>query len=269
MYSHHFGLRSSTLATQRAMALLRAQNQDVYLVTTTTAPQSLPRNHKHLFGVHRCDQEGLYTSHVFCFKEELHAELIAKALQTHHSRHGDFPARDLSPSSSSSTGGFRCMDGLDAGGLDPSIELTHVEIQREKLSELLHRLRGTGIVVSLLTGAGSEATGRLLFKCRDVRTETTKRSVVENFVRCWNEGQTEHQDCCWLPLPLPKPDWPPMPSLLPALLPAPVHHIVGSNSFSSDRAATLLKGVLAAAFFKCLVAMEILALFVVSDYYGF
>lgn len=226
----------------RAVSALR--HQQVYVVTT-------PR--RQLFGIHRLSpQDELYTSHVLGFSDESHALLIAKSLESHYQKHGAFPKRDLA------------APHLHLDGVDVSIQLSHVAVESVQLADLLQRLRGTGIVVSLLSRMHvADEPDRLAFKCRDVRTECTTASVVGVLNRTWGTHRQRPLTPVYhtyeslygglkLPSLMPKPTWPPASAAAPAPAPAP----------AADRPGPpLAVQMLFAAALKCLALAEVLALF--------
>lgn len=214
-------------------ALLRyhPRQQPVYVVTTPAGEAP-----KHLFGVHRpvAPQSDIYQSHVLGFRSEHHAELLARSLESYYLKHGCFPPRDMPTAT-------RFLDSL----VPCHTPCKNVAVERMDLPELLVRLRGTGIVVTLVTPAGERK-----LSCEDVRAGATYLATVSNLNRAWAETASQQSlpsgtgSAMDLPKLLPqlklqpKPRWPPR---------------------SENNKAPLILQVLAAWFFKVLVLIELMA----------
>lgn len=180
--------------------LCARQHPRVFVVTT-------PANH--LFGVHRHTREGNYQSCVFGFRDRQQADSIARSLESHYAEHGAFPSRDLTAE------GLKIMESLRPS----DIALRELSVLPLPLPDLLRRLRGTGIVVTLLSYEAPEGGGA--FRCQDVYTDASTSSVVGNLNRAWHRTTTaSHRHDADAPSLLPKPVWrgPARPGLLmPAL----------------------------------------------------
>lgn len=128
-----------------------APQRHVYAVTTHRG--------RHLFGVHRADRNQCYTSYVLGFDRAEHAIAVAKGLEAYRRAHGRFPPRDL------------CVDDMDLSGQDHgSVDdaMRHVAVDAVRLSELVERLDGTGIVLSLLTQVSPDDEEDYTFMWTDV-----------------------------------------------------------------------------------------------------
>ncbi len=167
--------------------LSAARQQQVFVVTT-------PANH--LFGVHRLTREGHSQSCVFGFLERQQADLIARSLESYHLQHGTFPPRDLAAERVALVDSLRPSD----------LALRDLRVQPLALPDLLYRLRGTGIVVTLLsldTANGSSKT--VAFRCQDVYTDTSASSVLGTLDRAWSRTECDVRREDALPGLLPKP----------------------------------------------------------------
>ena len=141
--------------------------QRVFVVST-------PANH--LFGVHRHTREGHYQSCVFGFRDRQHADLIARSLESYYLEHGTFPPRDLTAEWKPLVQSLRASD----------VTLENLRVEPHHLPHLLRRLRGTGIVVTLLSLDPPAGGGA--FRCQDVYTDTSAASMVENLNRVWHRA---------------------------------------------------------------------------------
>ena len=124
----------------------------VFVVTT--------RRGRHLFGVHRADSSDMYTSYVLGFDRNEHAMALAKGLEAYRRANGQFPPRDL-------TEGGMDLPGCDLRGAET---MTHVAVDELPLPDLIWRLRGTGIVLSLLTAVDDDPED-ITFRWQDVRPD--------------------------------------------------------------------------------------------------
>ena len=243
----------------------------IYVVTTPPADQ----HRHHLFGVHRPGPRDQYTSYVLGFQEARHAQTIAESLETYHRLHGRFPPRDLAVAALDlmSPG-----SGKTAGGGGEKLELRSVCVRAVELADLLQRLKGSGIVVTLMTCDPWEGshTG---FTSRDVPSDASTTAVVEALNSIWrrrggNDNDTDtdksqqpqyttvrdlsiwtssgddadaDDDDEWLPRLLPRPPWSPALAARRAAAVLPITH------------------ALAAAIIKCLVTAELMALLWLFD----
>lgn len=92
-----------------------------------------------LFGIHRTSYEES-TSYVLAFERVEHAMAIARGLEAYRRHHGVFPSRDSTAIA-------------ELGELEPHRgPMQHVAVDAVDLMDLADRLRGTGIVLSLLAG---------------------------------------------------------------------------------------------------------------------
>lgn len=229
--------------------------QPVYVVTTPN---------KHLFGVHRHNKEDQYQSFVFGFRDEHHARLIARSLESYYLRHGTFPPRDLSVAQ---------MNLTELVSSD--VQLCNVSVEQLHLADLLDRLKGTGIVVTVLS-KDDEFPEHMAFKCRDVRADTTTPSVVGALNRIWHAHRTKpcsnfasNQGPRYYKLvdpPLPDPlvlDDPRQPGV-PELLPKPTWPPRGGLPLAkSGQNVDAALQLMAAVLFKCIVVIEMLCWFIV------
>lgn len=143
----------------------------VYVITTPSTPAS------HLFGIHRpCGGGDTTTSHVLGFQELNHAVSMAAGLEAHHDTHGCFPRRDLS---------IADMNLSAALAKQAPAELTHVAVEKVEMDDLLQRLSGTGIVLSVLRPA---AEHKLTWN--DVLPASS--NTVETLNNAWHTAQTQH-----------------------------------------------------------------------------
>lgn len=147
----------------------------LYVVTT-------PRGgggREHLFGVHRRNRDDSYTSFVLGFWDKKHADELAEGLEAYHRQHARFPPRDVGELTAMARS---CTDAVVAQcGRARRVDPALVAVQAVALAELLDRLRGTGIVVSILTATDGEGP----FKWRDVHTDEASevvRAVLERAV---------------------------------------------------------------------------------------
>lgn len=134
---------------------LLAPQRHVYAVTTHRG--------RHLFGVHRADHNQNYTSYVLGFDRQEHALAIAKGLEAYRRAHGRFPPRDLDVD----------VDDLDLARQDYSEagDMIHVAVDAMQLSDLMERLRGTGIILSLLSPVEEDDDeDDLVFKWTDIES---------------------------------------------------------------------------------------------------
>lgn len=99
---------------------------------------------RELFGMHRPDAQGEYSTFVLGFKKRDHAEALARGLDTYYARHGSFPPRDLA-----------------VGDLELHVEEEEaaaprrVSVDAMTVWELLRRLSGSGVHnVSVLVDVG-------------------------------------------------------------------------------------------------------------------
>lgn len=135
--------------------------EPVYVVTTT--------RHRTLFGLHRpcgVSRDDASNTYVLGFKASLHAEALAKSLQTYKARHGTFPRREVP-----------VHDMNLPPGVNADIELKDVHVHMVELDDLMDRLRGTDIRVSVLTHV-DESEG-LRFKWKDVHPDQGARAVTD------------------------------------------------------------------------------------------
>lgn len=154
------------------------RDRPVFVVTT--------RGGRHLFGVHRADRRDLYTSYVLGFDRAEHAQALAKGLEAYRRAHGEFPPRDLS------------VADMDLARHDHEAieDLAHVGVDEVPLAELLWRLRGTAIVLSLLT-AVETGQDEFSFTWRDVRPDGEWRqaavarldALLRDSRRTWSPGR--------------------------------------------------------------------------------
>lgn len=252
----------------------------VFVITTPgsspAAPASSVTHQPHLFGVHFHDKRTQeYTSHVFGFTDGQHARLVAKGLESYYRRHGTFPPRDRRPRF------------LELRGMDPGVQLEHVEVLEMGMPDLLHRLQGSGITVSLLTRDAAKANGgggKHRFQARTVTTDTTSVSVVAALNRNWRasggdtvwRSRARYMTYDHLVAPLAArvkslalspartlhaiPGLPSSHSTVPRLLPKPTWPPSPSPSSAAGDVPVAMQ-VLAASFLKCLALAEVLTLF--------
>lgn len=220
--------------------------QQVYVVTTTAAP---PASTKQLFGVHRQrSPDECFATYVFGFKEQRHAEIVARSLDNYHKKHGTFPSRDIDA----------IAHQVDLVAPPPPAAAEDddqapqqggsVSVDAVALSDLLLRVRGTGITITLLS-RDEARPDRLTFTCKDVRADTTLSAVVSRLNTAWSTSPAAEKPRYYTlsedkttPRLLPKPVWPPSGSSRPGPLGMLVH-------------------LMAASLFKLLVTAEVLALF--------
>lgn len=136
-----------------------------------------------------------YRSHVFGFSDPRHARLMAAALDGHYRRHGRFPESDVGVPGPDTL--FRALRPEDAR-LDV-VEPASLDIVELSLSELLLRLRGTGVVVTLLHPTEGGTLGR-----KTVAPDLTTSAVREALAAAWAASEPAGEL-------LPKPAWPPLP----------------------------------------------------------
>jgi len=252
MFSNN--IRSSALRAS-------VRRQSVYVVTTP-APALIPAPARQLFGVHRRGKEDLYSSHVLGFTDEAHAVVVAKSLETYHRQHGRFPSRDL------------VANGLCMETVDSQIDLCHVGVERVCLADLLQRLRGTGIAVTLLTALhdpdATPASPRMSFKCRDVRPDHTVTAVVRHLNRTWEDQLACPAKATQLTVPvpdlLPRPVWPPATAERPAAKTSSEKQIIAGqppqpSTSQPPKDVPLVIQMLAAALLKCCAIAEVMVLF--------
>lgn len=147
-----------------------ASARNVYVITTPNA---------HLFGIHRrrplSDGIDETTSHVLGFQELGHAVAMAAGLEAHRDTHGCFPRRDLSISEMN-------LSASLARQAPP--QLTHVSVEQVELDDLLERLSGTSIVLSLLRSA---ADNKLTW--HDVHPASS--TTVQQLNNTWHAAQAQ------------------------------------------------------------------------------
>lgn len=263
-----------------APARVAPQAPRVFVITTRglpAAPASPATHQPHLFGVHFRDKRTQeYRSHVFGFTDGQHARLVAKGLETYYRRHGTFPPRDTRPRF------------LELRGVDPGVQLENVAVQEVAMPDLLHRLQGSGIAVSLLT-RDDETGGKHRFQARTLTTDATPVSVVAALNRNWNaSGGTggvwrsrarymSYDDLVGrvktlglspartlhaiptLPSPLIGGDG--ANTIVPRLLPKPRWPPAAAAAADEKAKVPLVVQMLAASFLKCLALAEVLTLF--------
>lgn len=163
--------RPSTLAASAA------GQRPVHLITTHRG--------RHLFGIHRPDDHGLYTSYVLGFHNGGHAQALARGLEAYRRTHGRFPPRDLSIADME-------LHTQHSGDED----MRHVAIDTVPLTDIITRLRGTGIVLSVFIPTGSSDS----FRWADVQCRAELDAVMAKLDAAFD---AEHMEL------LPKPHWPP------------------------------------------------------------
>lgn len=133
----------------------RPATRPVFVVTT--------RGGRHLFGVHRADERDQYTSYILGFDRNEHAMALAKGLEAYRRATGRFPPRDLT------------IADMDLTGHNPAAvkAMEHVAVDQMQLPDLLWRLRGTGIVLSLLTAVNGDGGDEddWSFRWEDIRSD--------------------------------------------------------------------------------------------------
>lgn len=148
-----------------------AASKSVYVITTPNT----------LFGIHRrrpfSDAMEETTSHVLGFQELSHAVAMAAGLEAHHDIHGCFPRRDLS---------IADMNLSAELARKAPAQLTHVAVEQVELDDLMERLSGTGIVVSLLRPDGPHK-----LTWNDVHPRASNVSTVQTLNNVWQAGQTQ------------------------------------------------------------------------------
>lgn len=183
-----------------------------------------------LFGVHRADADAPYTTYVLGFRARRHAEALAAGLEAYRAAHGVFPPRDLSD-----------IDGaveLDLTGLDLESGYSDglLRVEDVTLPAMLQRLRGTGIVLSVLSTDGEEDG---TFEFRDVRPDASAPAVAAALDRLWTAGATGADD---------------PPAADQTLLPKPLRAV------DWDEQPLAFK-MLSASALKCLVLAEVMCIF--------
>lgn len=180
----------------------------VYVIGSTT-------NDGDFFACHQND-----TTYVLCFDTLLHADAISYSLETYHVRHGAFPNRDAT------------LDGMNLGTPMFDIDRRRVTVRHVPLTDLLLRVRGTGIVLSILARTDVDGT----FVWKDVWGDNTPAAVRDALNGAWalerafdsdsdsdsdssdsgsGSGSDSEKRGGRKPGLLPRPAWPPKPTAGP------------------------------------------------------
>lgn len=234
------------------------RQQPVFVVTTLSKGAPRP----HLFGVHSRDKaKDHYQSRVFGFTDREHAVRVAKGLETYHRHHGCFPPRDRKPKD------------MQLRGIDPDIQLEAVRVEEVMMRDLLHRLQGSGIMLSVLKRDTDTPGSSWIFEVKDVPTNQTTGCVVAALNRTWHAGDkpkyVKYKDLNnhagvktvggvltlvdGVPMLLPKPRWPPLARSQTAAAET------GRVNVLAD--APIVVQVLAASMLKFVALAEVMALF--------
>lgn len=157
-------------------------DQQVFVVTTKPLGAPSP----HMFGVHRPDRQDQYTSYILGFCQEEHARALATGLDNFFERFGEFPERDASSPDFAA-------DDKDQFASASQRRLTRVQVESLPMSELLVKLQGTGIVLSVLAPA-DDGGPAVVFKWSNVRISATPCQIIGRLDRNWRLSRRDARE---------------------------------------------------------------------------
>lgn len=125
---------------------------------------------KDMFGLHQRRHDGTYASHVITFTVKEHAEVVAKGLEKFHTQHGAFPSRETD------------MDSMNLPSDVDGVVLDKVSVHSTNIEDLVARLAGTAICLTLVRFLEDDAT----FEFHDLRPDSSPKTTRDALQNNWN-----------------------------------------------------------------------------------